>query len=230
MSDIRIESRVAPNFSGGDGGLQAVQGDRLGAIFTLDELRRLQQGGYGYVVNGGVGTTPITFAGAYDADGPDFNLHIPSLTTVIPTGITVLYDAVGTEATMEILALASNTGDSTATGTAATPKNLHIGSANTSNCTATVAVDAAGVTDPNAGSFFEFWRNGRPLTDTVATTENDRHELRWSWSVWNDGPLVTIDGNASGGSCLAVYCASQAGTGFIIVSYVEVPTTWVSVT
>ena len=229
MSDIRIESRIDPSFSGGDGGLQAVQGDRLGAIFTLDELRRLQLGGRGYAANGGTATTPITFAGAYDADAPDLHIHVPNLTSIIPTSIEVLFEAVGTESTMEIIALASNTGDSTATGTAATAKNLHIGSTNTSNCTVTVAVDAAGITDPNAGSFYEFWRNGRPLTDTVATTENDRHELHWRWSVWNDGPLVAIDGAALAGSALAVYCASQAGTGFIVVSWVEVPTTWVSV-
>ena len=224
MTQLGYEVRLSPVFSP-DGNPVSVQGDLTGAIFTLDELRRLQLGGYGYVANGGTGTTPITFAGAYDADAPDFHLHIPNLTTVIPTSIEVLFDAVGTEATMEIIALASNTGDSTATGTAVTPKNLHIGSASTSNCTATVAVDAAGITDPNAGSFYEFWRNGRPLTDTVATTENDRNELHWKWSVWNDGPLVTIDGAGA----LAIYLASQAGTGFIVVSWVEVPTTWVSV-
>lgn len=228
MTELGYNVRLAPVFIA-DGNSAGVQGDRLGAIFTLDELRRLQAGGYGFVANGGTGTTPITFAGAYDADAPDFHIHVPANTAIIPTTIEVLYDAVGTEATMEILALASNTGDSTATGTAVTAKNLHIGSSNTSGCTVTVAIDAAGITDPNAGSFYEFWRNGRPLTDTVATTENDRNELHWKWSVWNDGPLVVIDGNASGGSCMAVYCASQAGTGFIVVSWVEVPTTWVNV-
>ena len=190
---------------------------------TREQLEKWMAHGYGWAANGGVGTTPITFAGAYDADAPDLFLHVPAGTTVIPFSIRVVYDAVGTEATMEIIGLASSTGDSSATGTAVTPKPLRTDNpgSQASLCTATVAVDAAGITDPNAGTFYEFWRFARPLTDTVATTENDRWPLVFTWNAYVDGPPPII----AGGS-LSVYAASQAGTGFIIAQWAEVPTGW----
>lgn len=175
--------------------------------------------GRGFIVNGGSGTTPITFAGAYDADAPDCFIHVPTGTGIIPYSIRVVYDAVGTESTMEIIALASEGDDSTATGTAATIQPLRTDAPSSSLCTATVAVDAAGITDPNAGTFYEFWRYARPLTDTVATGENDRWPLVFPWTAYVDGPPPIIQ---NGGS-LSVYAASQAGTGFIIVSWVELP-------
>lgn len=193
------------------------------SVLRDDWIQRNIQKGFGYIVNGGRGSTVITFAGAYDADAPDMHIHVPNGTTIIPLGIEVIYEAVGTESTMEIIALASNTGDSTATGTAATIYNMRTDGPASSLCTATAAIDAAGITDPNAGNYFEFWKVQRPLTDTVATTENDRIQLRWNWTAGVDGPPPIIPGTAAGGSCLAVYAASQAGTGFITVSWLEFP-------
>ena len=190
---------------------------------VLDEYQRLAQEGYGFIANGGAGSTVITFAGAYDADAPDFHLHVPSGKTVIPLRIEVIFEAVGTESTMEIIALASNTGDPTATGTGVPMRNLNLASSIVSGCTATAAIDAAGITDPNAGRFFEFWKYQLPLTDTVATGENDRNPLVFTWSAFTDGPPPRIVGSV-GGSCLAVYAASQAGTGFITVSFLEIDT------
>ena len=197
------------------------------SVITLDMLSQWMAEGYGYIANFGSATTPVTFAGAYDADAPDLYIHVPAGTTIIPVSIRVLFEAVGTESTMEIIALASSTGDLTATitgGTLLTAKNLRVDRAGGSLCTVSGGVDAAGITDPNAGNFYEFWREMRPLTDTVATGENDRWPLLFEWSVFQDGPLVAIPGAASIGSSLSVYAASQAGTGFITVGWVEIPT------
>lgn len=177
-----------------------------------------------FVANGGIGSTVITFAGAYDADAPDFYLYVPNGTTIIPVRIEVIYEAVGTESTMEIIALASDTGDSSATGTSRTIYNMRLDQPRNSACTCTVAIDAAGITDPNANNYFEFWKYQRPLTDTVATGENDRNPLVFEWSAITDGPAPVIAGHATRGSALAVYAASQAGTGFITVEWIELPT------
>ena len=196
------------------------------AIINEAILQQWMTEGRGFLANGGQGSSVITFAGVYDANGPDFHLHIPDGTTVIPYHIGVVFEAVGTETTMEIIALASSTGDASVTGTGVTVKPLRIDAPVPSSlCTATVAVDAAGVTDPNAGTFLEFWKRQRPLTDTVATTENDRIALNFSWTAYKDGPPPVIPGTATTGSALVVYAASQAGTGFITVSWVEFPTT-----
>ena len=88
-------------------------------------------------------------------------------------------------------------------------------------CTATGAVDAAGVTDPNAGNFIEFWRAGHPLTDTIAAAENDRNEHVYVWSYGTAGYAPVIPGTGS----LTIYAGSQAATGFITVVWVEVPST-----
>ena len=224
MSDIRLvtgSSTVTRVTS--DGANLRVQGTRDGAIFTADWFLARALEGRMFGANAGTGTTPVTFAGAYDADGMDFHLHVPQGTTVIPVSITAVYDAVGTESTMEIIGLASNTGDGSVTGTASTIYNMRMDAPYSSLCTATGAVDAAGATDPNAGNFIEFWRRQRPLTDTVASGENDRHELRFNYSAATEGPPPVIVGSGDSGSCLAVYCTAQAGTGFLTVVWVEVP-------
>lgn len=186
--------------------------------------------GYGYNFQFGLASTPITFAGAYDADAPDAFIHVPLGIALIPTHIEVTFEAVGTESTMEIMALASPEGDSSATGTAATVSNKKVGAANNSGVTATGAIDAAGITDPNVTGAFTFWRKQRPLTDTVATGENDRHELNWEWGYKNQGPPPLIKGSPAGtlgsaaaGASLSVYANSQAGTGFIIVEGLVFP-------
>ena len=195
------------------------------AIINEAVLQQYMTEGYGYIVNGGVGTTPITFAGVYDANGPDLHVNVPENTTIIPYHINVVFDAVGTETTMEITGLASSTGDISVTGTGATIKPIRLDAPSADSlCTATVAVDAAGVTDPNAGTFYEFWRYARPLTDTVASGENDRIALVFSWTAFKDGPPPIITGTATTGAALVVYAASQAGTGFITASWAEIPT------
>jgi hypothetical protein len=187
-----------------------------------DYYAQLAMDGRVFAANGGEASTVITFAGVYDADAPDFHLHVPLGTTVIPLRIEVIYEAVGTETTMEIIALASTTGDASVTGTAVTVKPMRIDGPNTSACTATVAVDAAGCTSPYAGTYVEFWKYQRPLTDTVASGENDRLPLVFEWSAAKNVPPVIVGSTV--GSCLAVYAASQAGTGFITVTWAEIPT------
>jgi hypothetical protein len=110
---------------------------------------------------------------------------------------------------------------STVTGTATSIHNMKLG-AGASACKATAAVDAAGCTDPNAGSYLEFWKFQRPLSDTVASGENDRLPLVFTCSALSR-PAPIIAGGASAGSALCVYAASQAGTGFITAMWVEEP-------
>jgi hypothetical protein len=223
MADIRyLPATSSVVRATGDQNYLGVQGTRDGALFTADWYLARAMEGRVFGANVGTGTTPLTFAGAYDANGPDLHVHVPDGTTIIPVSITVVYDAVGTEATMEIIGLASSTGDSSVTGTASTIYNMRVDAPVASLCTVTGAVDAAGVTDPNAGNFIEFWRRQRPLTDTVASGENDRVELRFNWSALVDGPPPIIVGGSSG-SALTVYATAQAGTGFITALWVEVP-------
>ena len=135
---------------------------------------------------------------------------------MVPVYIGVKYEAIGTESELEVIGLASATGDSSATGTALTIKAGRVDAILSSVCTATGAVGAAGITDPHAGVYHEFWRRGHNLADTAATSENERV---FEWNVGSAGfaPIV------SGGGSLAVYATGQAATGFITLAWVELP-------
>lgn len=216
--------------SAAEGSVRALDVTRYGAMPTQDDLERLFASGYGFFANVGTDTTPATFAGAYDADGPDLYIYVPEGTCIIPVYLNVVFEAVGTESTMEIVALYSNNGDSTATGTAITPQNARTDAPRASGCTVTGAVDAAGITDPEAAGnrFARFWHFQRPLTDTVATGENDRLPLVFEWKRKEVGAGPVIVGNTpNGAASLVVHAASQAGTGFITAAWVEIPASWV---
>jgi hypothetical protein len=168
-----------------------------------------------FVANHGVGTAPATFNAAYVATTPDFQLYVPLGTTVIPVAIEVNFEVVGTEALMEIVAMATNTCDNTGlTATALTVKPIRVDGPVTSACTA-VGTVTGGCTTPYTGTYYEFWRATRPLTDTVATGENDRHDLRFCWALPQFGAPPIIVGSTLG-SGLDVYACSQAGQGYIV--------------
>src|SRR3990167_7653943 len=123
MADIRyIAATSSPTRVSSDGPYLAVQGTRDGAIFTADWFLARSLEGRLFGANSGVGTTPVTFAGAYDADAPDLHVDVPSGTLIVPCYIMVKYEAIGTESELEVIGLASATGG-TATGTALTVRN-----------------------------------------------------------------------------------------------------------
>ena len=206
-----------------EGQERAARLNRRGELVTTSTVQQWVQDGRVFTINSGTGTAPATFAGAYVATTPDVYVYVPLGTTIIPLAIRVLYEAVGTESTMEIVATASVTGDSSAGGTGLTIYPMRLDNPRASVCTATAA---GTVTSPNSGTFFDFWRFMRPLTDTVATTENDRNPLVFEYSAIKDGPAPYIVGTTAGtgGSCMAIWAASQAGTGFIQATWAEVPT------
>ena len=206
-----------------EGQERPARSNRRGELVVANNYQQFVQDGRVFCVNVGTGTAPATFVGAYVATTPDVYIYVPLGTTIIPLFIQVSYEAVGTESTMEIVATASVTGDSSAGGTGLTIYPMRLDNPRSSACTATVL---GTVTSPNSGTFFDFWRRMRPLTDTVATTENDRHELTFEWSALTSvAPHIVGTTAGTGGSCLALWAASQAGTGFIKVIWAEIPST-----
>ena len=206
-----------------EGQERPARSNRRGELITRDALQQFVADGRVFTVNVGTGTAPATLVGAYVATTPDVYVYVPLGTTIIPLKIRVIYEAVGTESTMEIVATASVTGDSSAGGTGLTIYPYRLDNPRSSVCTATVG---GTVTSPNSGTFYDFWRYMRPLTDTVATTENDRHALVFEWSALTDvAPMVVGTTAGTGGSCVAIWAASQAPTGFIEFTWVEIPTT-----
>lgn len=206
-----------------EGQERPARSNRRGELVQMNSIQQFIADGRAFIINAGVATAPQTLVGAYVATTPDVYVYVPLGTTIIPLFIRVMYEAVGTESTMEIVATASVTGDSSAGGTGLTIYPMRLDNPRSSACTATVG---GTVTSPNSGTFFDFWREMRPLTDTVATTENDRHGLVFEWSALESpAPFVVGTTAGTGGSCVAIWAASQAPTGFIQFAWAEIPST-----
>jgi len=189
-----------------------------GALFVADHNLLLATNGDVFVANGGTGTAPITFAGAFDADGPDFVIDVPENTTIVPLAINIHYQTVGTTLLLEVLASISSTLGAVSAGTAVTPANIRTGNSGTSGCTVNAAIDAAGCT-AQTGTKYEFIRQGFQLAEDMAATE-DWVERTWNWSAKQSGIYPVIDGSGS----LFIHAAAQAGTGMITVTYAEFAT------
>jgi len=216
MSDIRVNSRVSPETGGPNAGLILQHGTPDGASYVESRMQSLVRKGTLFTANGGTGSAPATFAGAFDADGPDFVLDVPSGTSIMPVYLSVTYETVGTTLLLETFASASGTLGAVSAGTAVTPRSMRVGGGGgTSNCTANVAVDAAGAT-AQTGALVEFARNGYQLAEDMAATE-DWATRTFTWAAGRDGPAPLVIGDGS----IFVHAAAQAGTGFITLSWAE---------
>lgn len=223
MSDIRFQSQILSPAVVGESDMRLANGTRDGAIFTADWYTQMAIEGRVYTVNIGTGTSPTTLNATYAAAEPDLWVHVPSGTAIIPIFLSVGFEDTGTAQVLDVLGMVSSTGDSAVTGTALTIKNNRTDAPNASVCTATAVVTAAG-TDPHAGNFYEFWRpyagfGEDAFNGSTGWVNNNIAGTSWSARVATSLPIV-----ANGGS-LAVYASGQAATGFIVASWVEIPTT-----
>lgn len=218
MSDLRVNSAVTPTIiTGGGAAWLAAWGTPDGAMHVDDRVQGLVSAGRVFTANAGTATSPITFAGPYDADGPDLVVDVPTGTAIMPLFLSVYYEAVGTTLLLETFASASGTlGIVGASGTNVTPRSLRVGGGGaSSNCTVDGAVDAAGCT-AQTGNLVEFARSGYELAEAMAATE-DWATRKFSWSAGQDGPAPLVIGDGS----IFVHASSQAGTGFITLTWAE---------
>ena len=223
MSDSRVIGQTKSIGRVAQGANVRALGTLEGITYTVDRGLALATTGEIFVANGGSASDPATFAGLFDADGPDFVIDVPALTTIVPLWIQVHLESVGTTALNEVFASVSKTlGAVTAItgGALVTPVNLRTGNSSASGCTVNVAVDAAGAT-AQTGSIYEFMRNGFQLAEDMAATEPGWPEKNWQWSAKQMGIYPVLDGPAS----LFIHAGCTTPTGFITVIYAEALTT-----
>ena len=222
MSNIKVNAKTTGVGQAGQGTYRDAAGTLEGAVITADLSYLLSLNGSIFVANNALDTSVATFAGAYDADGPDLVIDVPLNTTIVPLSIQVQYEAVGTTLLLETFASISNSlaGTTTVTGGGTvTPINARIGDASTSGCTVSYSVDAAGCT-AQTGRIYDIRLGGFELAEAMAATEPGWPERNWKWSAKQEGFYPIMDGESS----MFIHCASQAGTGFIRVVYYEVAT------
>lgn len=221
MPYIEYVSGITPAVADGDNIYLKNQGTRDGAIFTADWVLARVAEGRVFAANAGTLTAPITFgAGALDSTEYDLFVSVPSGTTIGILELEVHMETFGTDAIMEILGI-SGTGGTTGAGTSITVRNLRTDAPFTTNCTVTAAATA---TSGVAITGVEFFREGRARVKTITTfgsTGGPTQQQHFKWNHKDSGYLPIVVGAGQVG----VYAASQAGTGFIKLIWVEMPST-----
>jgi hypothetical protein len=220
MSITEYTTGVQPDTFSADDQYSKLQGTRDGAIWTADWVLAKCAEGRAFVANAGTVTSPITFgAGTIDTTEHDLFISVPSGTTIGILSVDVFLEVVGTNAILEGMAI-SGTGGASGAGSSITPKNLRSDAPFTSNCTITAAATASSGTAITGVEFFRFGYN-KIETVTSAGDSGGTLSRSFTWNHKEAGYMPILVGTAQ----LGVYCGSQAGQGFITVTYVEIPST-----
>ena len=226
MVDARgITSVGSVQRASSDDVFQLFRTQRDGALFTSDWTLGLGMEGRVFVGNLGTATGEATFgAGTIDTTEPDFDLSIPAGTLAIPLEIRIYMEAYDSSNTQfECMASVGTGGSQGATTTSVNARNIRADAPNTSAATAVGASsnDAVYMT----GNVAEFWRDGQQATITktgASATVSSQDPVLFIWR-YTDSLVAPIMFSSSAVSRLNVFAFSVAGTGFITVTWAELP-------
>jgi len=196
---------------------------REGSISIADFILVCTLEGYGFGANFGTVTTPITPGATANIDvtKPFAWVSCPATHLIIPTEVSVYMEAYGTNAQFQVNAQIGTGGSRTSGGTAVTPANLRSDRPRASVCTAYTG-NATPVFVGSTTNVHEFWRDGCQFAITKTTASATAAALdpeKFGWELKNGmAPVIGY-----GASQIAVHQGSQAGTGFVILKWVELP-------
>ncbi len=221
MALIKAKGQQTTSVSRGSEGADVyLKALRSGELTVADMIAALSLEGRIFTANAGTATTPITF-GAGGLSTTEFDLHVavPASSVIIPLELRVYMEVFGTALLLEV-AMISGKGSTVGAGTAITPVSSNTNSGRISACTVTAA------STTTSGVYFtseekEIYRDGATLSITVATVGQIRTPTTYIWKAKDSGILDVVGPSAQ----LAVFAASQAGTGFISLKYAELPAT-----
>jgi hypothetical protein len=212
--ELYVEARQQNVTRAVDGTLVGMRGTRDGSPYSVDLYRALALEGRTFQTQLGSGSDPSAAMDAYDANRPELMVDVPDGTTIIPLFIQIHLQTHGASAHTAI-ALASRTpGALTANKTDTTIVPVRTDNPGiASRCTAygTLTGDSA---DPNTTGAIEFWRSGHPVDWDVAGEPIPT----MIWSAQRHVPPVIV-----GSGSLSIYASGTAPTGFIVVSWAELP-------
>lgn len=218
--DVRVRSQIL-NPDTGENLVRPPLATRDGATFSADwYLKQLMRGNIFQVAGGATNqgiTDPGTFgAGALDSDEFDLLIEVPTGTTIIPLGYTVVMEKFGATGLLEIL-LAWGTGAvSGGSDLTLVPVNQNLASSKTSALTNNViALGADGGTALTKEG--EIWRDGLQLVEDIAANDNAAWPNRFQFKASGPDDLYIIKGP----KFIAGWVASVGGTGFQKFTYAE---------
>ena len=202
---------------------------RLGEGINESKVQALINAGFGYVLVGGVQSTPITGAGAYVSTTPDMDIKVADDKAFIPLIILVQLETIGTVSPLECFATAGLGGTFATGGTKIDPKNMDTSKSDGSGLLCQSPASSAVLPTVN---LTDIWRHGVPnvsvKTDSGTVSVKD-HPFQFKYSAREEGIYHILKGQ--GGTLFArlnIWAAHQAATAFIIVKGLSVPKGWVS--
>jgi hypothetical protein len=186
-----------------------------GAVVTDEFIQALVADGRVFHARVGEATTPVTLDPAWANTDPDLVIEVPSGLTVIPLRIAVIYEAFGTDLTVETIILCSGTPAASSAGTLFTSVNYRLNHTRGSACKVYVGPT---VTSGYAGSYLELYRDCQQLAGTQAAGEGGiDYRVEWNYKKCPPAPLVEGDAQIS------IWGTGQATSGFIDAVWAEVP-------
>ena len=225
MTDIRV--KPSNKLIGGSGVTDFVPAKGMldGTIFDAHWLQKMAFEGRMYTVHSGTGTAPNTFAGAYVNTTPDLDMSVPANQCVVPISMTVNFETYGTSLLSEVVMAVGKGGVIAPTSaTAATPVNHRLDLGNNSGVT--VVTDGTGATYMTS-NVIEVYRNSSPMSITktsASATVSSIDPYRFEWSAIQSG-IWPIMYATDGITRLNIFACSNAGTGFITLTFVVPPLT-----
>ena len=165
--------------------------------------------------------TTWTATATIDITKPVLFVAVPSGKAIIPVFIMLYMEAFGSNAQFECQGVIGTGGSYTSGGTGITPVCTRSDVSNTSGCT----VYAGGNTIVTVGQTAKlnyFWRDGQQFAITKTTASATASVSDPNRFVWRAKDEYNIN-IAGPDSQLQVNQGSQAGTGFITLVYVEIP-------
>ncbi len=204
-----------------DGAPAGVQLTRDGAIVGIPWVQALCLEGRVFGAQEGSASTTITGGGTFGAAAADLDefdyLHtIPATVAVIPVSYSVGYSTVGTVDETGLIFVFGDSGVISG-GITLTPFNLRTGSNNTSSCTVVGLGADGGTVISLQGLIAHNITIG--LTGAVATAQ----QFVPQWSVTTASFAPVLEGANSLGRQLAGFHPGNAGAGYVVSTWIELP-------
>lgn len=214
-TEFLARKAITPLRETSDGQKEMLWATLDGGLITEEAVQALVMDGRVFHARVGSATTPVTLDGAWANTDPDISMDIPGGTTVIPLRIAVVYEAFGTDATVETITLCSQTLGAASAGTLFTSVNYRL--RHTRNSAVKVYVGPT-VTSGYTGTHFELYRDCQQLAGTQAAGEGGI-PYRVEWNYKKNPPVPLLEGDAT----MQTWGTGQATSGYIDWVWAEIP-------
>lgn len=206
-----------PN-TNGDGNFVSLQGTRTGAAYVLPEFEALAYLGRVFAANMGSVTTPLTFL-TTAANRPDAWIRVPSGTTIIPVQANIVLEtSTGTATEIDVRIASNDIGNGTSSAATVGPQSTRTDAPVTSLCTARQLATADTTAETTPISVYR--RTFGPVSDTTtpgglqrgidATREIMGFPICVGPATWE----------------IFIAATTTQATGFVIMQWAEIPSTW----